>query len=215
VCSKQRRRSITTTSQPTQERLRQFFKTLNRFMLLMWRLGFGSYMNRPELSGRIMVLTHSGRKTGLRRQTPVNFAIVDGEVYCVAGFGSGSDWYRNLLAEPQVEVWLPSGWWAGIADDISDSPQRIHIIRQVMIASGFAARLAGIDPLRMSAEELAEASASYPLIHIRRVEARTGPGGPGDLAWVWPWTTSILLMLLLFRPKSRRLRNIRGSRENL
>ena len=195
---------MTTTIQSTQERLQQFFKYLNRFMLLMWRLGFGSYMNRPELSGRIMVLTHNGRKTGLRRQTPVNFAIVDGEVYCVAGFGRGSDWYRNLLAEPRVDVWLPKGWWAGIAEDISDSPQRIQIIRQVMIASGFAARLAGIDPLRMSDEELADASASYPLVHIRRTEARTGLGGPGDLAWVWPWTTVILLILLLFRPRSRR-----------
>ena len=193
-----------TTSQPTQERLRQFFKYLHRFMLLMWRLGLGAYMNRPELSGRIMVLTHSGRKTGLRRQTPVNFAIVDGEVYCVAGFGRGSDWYRNLLAEPRVDVWLPKGWWAGIAEDISDSPRRIQIIRQVMIASGFAARLAGIDPLRMSDEELADASASYPLVHIRRTKARTGLGGPGDLAWVWPWTTVILLILLLFRPRSRR-----------
>ncbi|HLE51763.1 MAG TPA: nitroreductase family deazaflavin-dependent oxidoreductase [Anaerolineales bacterium] len=195
---------MTTTIQSTQERLQQFFKYLNRFMLLMWRLGFGSYMNRPELSGRIMVLTHNGRKTGLRRQTPVNFAIVDGEVYCVAGFGRGSDWYRNLLAEPRVDVWLPKGWWAGIAEDISDSPRRIQIIRQVMIASGFAARLAGIDPLRMSDEELADASASYPLVHIRRTEARTGLGGPGDLAWVWPWTTVILLILLLFRPRSRR-----------
>src|SRR3990172_5692392 len=83
-CNNQRRFLLTTTIQSTQERLRQFFKYLNRFMLLMWRLGFGSYMNRPELSGRIMVLTHNGRKTGLRRQTPVNFAIVDGEVYCVA-----------------------------------------------------------------------------------------------------------------------------------
>ena len=196
---------MTSTSQPLQERLRQFFKYLNRLMLLMWRLGFGSYMNRPELSGRIMVLSHTGRKTGLRRQTPVNFAIVDGEVYCAAGFGGISDWYRNLLADPRVEVWLPEGWWAGTAEEISNSPQRIDIIRQVMIASGFAARLAGIDPLRMSADELAEVSASYPLIHIRRAEARTGPGGPGDLAWVWPWTTAILVILLLFRPRSRRV----------
>lgn len=196
---------MTTPDQATQERLRQFFKKyLNRFMLLMWRLGFGSYLNRPELSGRIMVLTHTGRKTGLRRQTPVNFAIVEGDVYCVAGFGGISDWYRNILADPQVEVWLPEGWWAGIAENISDNPQRIHIIRQVMIASGFAARLAGIDPLRISAEQLAKVSASYPLIHIRRVEARTGLGGPGDLAWVWPWTTAILVILLLFRPRSRR-----------
>ena len=67
-----------------------------------------------DLSGQIMVLTHTGRKSGLRRRTPVNYALVDGEVYCTAGFGQISDWYRNILANPQVEVWLPDGWWAGV-----------------------------------------------------------------------------------------------------
>jgi hypothetical protein len=134
----------------------------------------------------------------------INFAIADWR-YCLSGFGRSADWHRNILADPRVEVWLPEGWWAGIAVDVSDNPQRIQIIRQVMIASGFAARLAGIEPNNMSDEELAQASASYPLIHIRRVAARTGPGGPGDLAWIWPWTAAILLILLLFRPRSRKI----------
>lgn len=146
-----------------------------------------------------MVITHTGRKTGLRRQTPVNYAIVNGEIYCVAGFGPVSDWYRNLLAHPQVEVWLPEGWWAGQAEDVSNSPENLRLKRQVLIASGFAARAAGIDPLHISDEELARQTADYRLVHIRRQEARTGPEGPGDLAWVWPLATLLLLPLALRR----------------
>ena len=178
---------MTQSIQPeVEERLRQGFRYLNRFMVLSWRLGLGAWGNRADMSGQIMVLTHVGRKSGLRRRTPVNYAIVDGEVYCTAGFGPTSDWYRNVVANPQVEIWLPEGWWAGVVEDVSASPQRLLILRQVLIASGFAARMAGIDPQLMSDTELDGVSAKYRLLRIRRATPCTGPGGPGDLAWVWP-----------------------------
>ena len=184
--------------------LLQAFRWLNRYMLLHWRLGLGPYANRRELSGQIMVLVHVGRKTGRIRRTPVNYVILDGDVYCTAGFGAVADWYRNLLANPQVEVWLPHGWWAGLAEDVSDSPERLALLRQVLIASGFAARAAGLDPMRMSDEALDAASRSYRLVRIRRTQALTGPGGPGDLAWVWPAATAVLLGLLLLPRRRRR-----------
>jgi deazaflavin-dependent oxidoreductase (nitroreductase family) len=185
-----------------EETLRQYFKRGNPWMLGLWRLGLGQWLNAwPEYGGRIMVLTHVGRKTGLKRQTPLNYALVDGDVYCLAGFGSKADWYRNLLKNPQVEVWLPDGWWCGVAQDVSDSPQRLRLMREVVIASGFAGYLAGLNARTMSDEELDHATAPYRLMRIKRTEARTGPGGPGDLAWVWPLATMILLPLVLFRRK--------------
>ena len=186
-----------------EQKLRQGFKYFNIFMVGMWRLGFGVWFNRKEFSGQIMVLAHTGRKSGQRRRTPVNYAILDGEVYCVAGYGAGSDWYRNIRANPEVEVWLPEGWWAGLAEDISSSELRTLIIRQVMIASGFAARAAGLDPERMTDAEMAAATTNYRLIHIRRTHACTGPGGPGDLAWIWPLATMILIPLAL-RPRCKK-----------
>lgn len=188
-----------------EEKLRQGFKILNRFMLCMWRLGLGSWINFcPKGLGRIMVITHTGRKTGLRRQTPVNYALVDGQVYCTAGFGGISDWYRNILANPQVEVWLPDGWWSGVADEVQDPEARLPLLRQVLVASGFAAFAAGINPYTMSDEQLAQITQPYKLLHIRRTEARTGAGGPGELAWVWPLATMVLLPLLFL--KGRRAR---------
>jgi hypothetical protein len=55
----------------------------------------------------------------------------------------------------------------------------------------------------MTNEELDAATADYRLIRIRRTEARTGPGGPGELAWVWPLATMLLLPLVLFRRRKR------------
>lgn len=190
----------------TEETLRQSFKRyLNPFMLLMWRLGLGPWINIwPPVGGRILVIAHQGRKTGRWRYTPVNYALVDGEIYCTVGFGVVSDWYRNLAVNPNIEVWLPDGWWAGVVEDISDSPWRLPLLRQVLIGSGVVTYLAGIDPVNLTDEALHAVTSKYRLLHIWRTEARTGRGGPGDLAWVWPAATMILLPLLLFRRRRRR-----------
>ncbi|GAP11960.1 deazaflavin-dependent oxidoreductase, nitroreductase family [Bellilinea caldifistulae] len=181
-------------------RLRGYFKKGNLLMVWLWRLGLGKHINAaPKYAGQVMVLEHSGRKSGKRYRTPVNYAIVNGEIYCVAGFGQVSDWYRNIIVNPQVEVWLPDGWWAGIAEEVLDADVRLPIMRQVLIASGFAARLFGVDPIKLNDEELERLTRDYRLIRIRRTVARTGEGGPGDLAWVWPLTTFFLLFLLLKR----------------
>jgi deazaflavin-dependent oxidoreductase (nitroreductase family) len=185
-------------------KLRQSFKQFNKFMLLMWRLGLGSWINIwPQGFGRIMVVTHKGRKTGLKWQTPVNYTIINDDIYCVAGFGKVADWYKNMLKNPKVEIWLPDGWWAGTAEDISDAENRNQIMREVLIASGFAAPMFGLDPKKLSETALAEATQPYRLVRIRRTEARTGSDGPGDLWWVWPLATFLLLPLALSRRRKR------------
>ncbi|HAJ35386.1 MAG TPA: hypothetical protein DCL15_06795, partial [Chloroflexi bacterium] len=128
--------------QNVEQWLRQGFKWLNRYMVLHWRLGLGPIANRADLAGCIMILVHTGRKSGRLRRTPVNYAIIAGDVYCVAGFGHVADWYQNLLATPNVEVWLPAGWYAGVAEDVTGLPadEKATIMRQVLINSGFAAR---------------------------------------------------------------------------
>lgn len=190
------------TNPRLEEGLRQSFKSFNRFMMLWWRLGLGRWADRwPDVAGRIMVLVHTGRKTGARRYTPLNYAIVDGVVYCTAGFGGGSDWYRNILAQPQAEVWLPDGWWAVVAEEVPDGDARLPLMREVIRGSGIVGPLFGVDPRRMGDAELAAATTPYRLIRLRRTEARTGRGGPGELAWVWPLAT--LILLLLARPRRR------------
>lgn len=196
--------SIRSEYRTREEHLRQFFKRMNEFMLVLWRLGLGPWINLwPQVGGRIMVVTHTGRKTGKRHRTPVNYAIVNGELYCTAGFGAISDWFRNILANPEVEIWLPNGWWSGSADEVVDPVHRASLMRQVLIGSGFAARIAGINPHIQSDKELERATGEYRLIRIRLVGPRTGPGGPGDLAWIWPLATMILLPMVLFRKKGK------------
>jgi deazaflavin-dependent oxidoreductase (nitroreductase family) len=201
---------------PTEERLRHGFRRyFNPFMVTMWRLGLGPWVNAwPHVGGRIMVVAHTGRKTGLQRRTPVNYAQVDGELYAVAGFGERSDWYRNLRAHPEAELWLPDGRWRAVAEDISSDPRRLKLVREVLIASGFAARAVGLDPQRASDAELARLTAKYPLLHFRRSALVAGPGGPGDLIWAWPLAALILLRLLA-AGRRRKMKTIQTHRKVL
>lgn len=195
---------MSTLSPQTEQMMRQGFKYLNHFMMLMWRLGLGGWLSLwPEVGGQIMVLAHTGRKTGLRRCTPVNFAYVEGELYCTAGFGSIADWYQNILAHPNIEVWLPDGRWAATAEDVSDHPDRLLLLRETLKGSGIVAPLVGVDPHRLDDAELDRLTAKYRLIHIRRLHPLTGEGGPGDLAWVWPAAVFALALLISRRRKRR------------
>jgi len=184
------------------DRLRRLFKIGNRMMVQFWRLGLGLHLNAlPKYAGQIMVVQHTGRKSGKVYQTPVNYAMVNGEIYCMAGFGAETDWYQNILANPQVEIWLPESWWAGIAEEIFEQKIRLPILRKVLIASGFAAKVFGIYEDQISDEDLDLLTRNYKLLRIRRTTARTGPGGPGSLAWIWPVTTMLLLLMCLSRKK--------------
>ena len=148
--------------------LRKIFHAFNPFMILMWRLGMGRMINiLPPVIGRIMVIKHHGRKSGKEYFTPVNYAIVDDEIYCTAGFGSISDWYKNILVNPNIELWLPGAKPKARAEDISDSPNRLPLLRQVIIASGFAGPLFGVNPKKLTDEQLDAVSKEYRLVHFR------------------------------------------------
>ena len=184
-------------SRLSQNSLLVLFRVFNRFMVLVWRLGLGSWGNATRYGGYVMVIGHLGRKTGSIHRTPVNYAQIDRNIYCTAGFGRRSDWYRNIMRTPIVEVWLPDGRWAGVADDVTEIKDRAVIFRQVIIASGFAGPHFGVDARRVSEGDLEGLLRKYRLVRIKLVAATTGRGGPGDLAWVWPMATFLLLLSLL------------------
>lgn len=152
--------------------LHKFFHAMNRFMVFLWKIGLGKAMNNwPAGFGRIMVIKHRGRRSGREYLTPVNYAIVDGQIYCTAGFGAISDWYRNMLANPRVELWLPEGRKLYCAEDHSESSNRLFLMRQVIIASGFAGPLFGIDQKKLNDEQLDAVTRDYRLVHFTEYHA--------------------------------------------
>jgi len=59
------------------------------------------------LLGRFACVTHVGRKSGRRYRTVLEVigqTPATGEIRVVAGMGPESDWYRNVQANPAVEI---------------------------------------------------------------------------------------------------------------
>jgi deazaflavin-dependent oxidoreductase (nitroreductase family) len=178
--------------------MRRFFRFINKyFMVPMFRLGLGAFMGNP-FSGYIMVLKTTGRKTGRLRYSPVNYAILDGRVYCLSGFRQGSDWYRNLLAHPAIEVILPAGAISGSAAEITDPLRRTAIIRKVLQNAGFAGFFEGYNPFRISDEQLAAKTAGMPLICIQPTGLGSGASDPGGWVWITMTISTFLLVVVLW-----------------
>lgn len=83
--------------------LKKFFF---RAPLFLYRIGLGGLLGH-----RFLLLNHIGRKSGKPRQTVlevVNHDKASDTYFIASGFGKKSDWYLNILAQPQVNIQV--GW---------------------------------------------------------------------------------------------------------
>lgn len=80
-----------------------------RMPILFYRWGLGGL-----LGSRFLLLTHTGRKSGLKRQVVLEVVRHDKETntfVVAAGFGEKSAWYQNIQVKPQVNIRSGSGQW--------------------------------------------------------------------------------------------------------
>jgi deazaflavin-dependent oxidoreductase (nitroreductase family) len=81
-----------------------FRRVLYRMPLGLYRAGVGGLLGH-----RFVLIHHLGRKSGRWRQVVVEAAERDratGAIVVMSGFGANSDWYRNLLANPDARIQL-------------------------------------------------------------------------------------------------------------
>lgn len=87
-----------------------------RIIQSLYRLGFA-----PVIGRVILLLTTTGRKSGLPRVTPLQFEELDGAIYVGSARGTRADWFRNILANPCVEVRVQNRRFAGMAEAVTDA----------------------------------------------------------------------------------------------
>ena len=91
-------------------------KSPNRLVRFLYSVGLGPLVGRV-----VLLLTTTGRRTGLPRVTPLQYEEVDGVYYVGSMRGTRADWFRNLVADPDVEVRVKSRRFRGVAEPITDS----------------------------------------------------------------------------------------------
>lgn len=87
-----------------------FLRFFVPFHIFVFRLTRGRVMGKFGLP--VLLLTTTGRRTGMRRTAPLLYLDDRGTVLIIAsnnGGPSNPDWYRNLVAHPIVEVETRAG----------------------------------------------------------------------------------------------------------
>ena len=90
-------------------------KHIQKLHRVFYALGMG-----PFIGKLILLLTTTGRKTGLKRITPLQYEEIDGKYYLGAARGLKADWVRNIQANPQVEIRVKSLNFQGQAEVVTD-----------------------------------------------------------------------------------------------
>jgi len=196
--------------------LQRGFLVLNgSFMAPLIRLGFGWLVGNP-LTGHVMLLRTRGRRSGLLREAPLGYVIRDGAVYCVAGYGEPTPWFRNLVADPDVEVVLPTRRFKGRAEPVADVGEWLRTYRALIASFGLLGRAVVGDVRRLDDATLLGRHRSLPVVRItpRYGDAPllAGPFDPGGAGWVLPYAGSALLAVLGWRRLARACRRSRADR---
>ena len=111
-------------------------RRLARWPLLLYRSGLGFLVGR-----QVMVLSTTGRTTGMVRETPLWYVRQGDTVYCLSGWGRSSDWWRNVQATPNTLVRIGRRAWQTQGTRLDDPPERERLLSLFLKKYGRLGRL--------------------------------------------------------------------------
>lgn len=178
------------------------------FMAPALRAGLGPLIGNP-FTAHLLLLRTRGRRTGRTREAPLGYVILDGFVYCVAGYGTRSPWYLNLVANSTVEVILPGRRIRGTAAPVTDDAEWLRAYRALIRSFGLVGRLVDGDPSRLDDVTLLASHRVLPVVRIRSLDPPSplvaGSWDPGGRGWLFAWgALGSAVSLALWRRRWRR-----------
>lgn len=102
-------------------------KSIQKIHRVLYAIGLG-----PLVGKIILLLTTTGRKSGLKRVTPLQYEKIGEEYYVGAARGVQADWVQNIQALPQVEVRVGAKRFQGTAEVVTD-PSRFADFLEVRL----------------------------------------------------------------------------------
>jgi deazaflavin-dependent oxidoreductase (nitroreductase family) len=144
-------------------------KGIQRIHRMLYSIGLG-----PVVGKIILLLTTTGRKSGQKRITPLQYEELDGKYYLGSARGTKSDWYRNIEVDGRVEIRVKNHRFHGIAETVTD-PARIADFLEIRLKRhplmmGFLMQKAHGLPKCPNREQLIALAASEAMVVIQTVE---------------------------------------------
>jgi deazaflavin-dependent oxidoreductase (nitroreductase family) len=124
------------------------------------------------LSGALLLLTYTGRKSGKEYTLPVQYAREQQVIYIVPGAPAGKTWWRNLRRGAQVRLWLAGKAQAGkalVLEGDADADQTAQALQTYLRCFPSAAKLHGIRMAKdgtLNPEDLRQAALSAVVVRV-------------------------------------------------
>ncbi len=193
--------------QPLSERIEEWSRRYHpgrvgreyyRLPVVLWRLGLGPLVGRP-----LLLLTVTGRSTGLPRHTPVAPHVVGGKTYIWCPYGRRSQWYRNMIANPVVTVQSRRGTQVMRAVSIADDDEAAEVVAELRrFDRPFLRLYLKGEGIADTPEDIAR---NRQRLHIRRLVPAPEEGPPALKAdLVWLWLVPVAVAALSVRRRCRR-----------
>jgi deazaflavin-dependent oxidoreductase (nitroreductase family) len=186
------------------------FRYANRYaMVPLHRAGLAAWLGNP-LTGWQCLVTTVGRRSGLRRHTPLGYIVMDGAAWVLAGFGPRTLWYRNILEDPRVELLLPGrSSVAAIAEEERDASIRARIIPSLCRSMALPGAMTGCFPPTSTDARILQAVSWVPLVRITPTEGpplAPGPDDPDGDGWLCRQAIALGATLVVLSVLRRALR---------
>jgi deazaflavin-dependent oxidoreductase (nitroreductase family) len=201
---------MTGTFKALSDASRTMFRYANRYAVIPFhRAGLAAWLGNPA-SGWQCLITTIGRRSGLRRHTPLGYLVMDGAAWVMAGYGPVTLWYRNVLDDPRVELLLPGRPpITALATEEVDPSVRARIIPPLARSMAIPGALIGCFPPTSTDERILECVSWVPLVRIAPADGTLlapGPEDPGGLGWTWRQALAIGVTVIGARALWRSLR---------
>ncbi len=177
------------------------FRVANKYVMVpLHRAGLAAWLGNP-LTGWQCLLTVTGRRSRVRRDAPLGYIVMDGATWVLAGYGPRTQWYRNVLADPRVELRLPGRAPVdALAEEVHDPDTRARVIPPLARSMAIPGAVIGCFPATASDERILRCVSFVPLVRVTSLgggEFTAGPDDPGGRAWLWRQSVVVGLTMLL------------------
>jgi deazaflavin-dependent oxidoreductase (nitroreductase family) len=132
-------------------------KNIQKIHRVLYAIGLGPLVGRI-----ILLLTTTGRRSGKKRVTPLQYEMIGSDYYLGSARGVKSDWVRNIQSNPQVEIRVGGKHFCGTAEVIVDPSKfadflEVRLERHPFMIGFIMAKAHGLPkrPSRQQLEELA------------------------------------------------------------
>ncbi len=161
----------------------------------LWRLGL-----EPLMGKVFMLITHTGRKSGLPRRTLVEYHTAEGNKYVPCAFGERAQWYKNIVADPNVTIQTAGGAESMKARRVTEDEElrtAVNLLRwRNPKMLGWYLQSVGVE------DNFKDISANKDRIHIITFDPTDEPTPPpleADLKWVWGMVAGFFLLRRLLK----------------